>query len=98
VSKSVKKEMTALKQKLAAFLVIALALMVSAPAEDKSAYDLAPPTFATETQVSAVHVPANLRDHIEMKYYPAGDMMYVYEPALKAFKADLADFIDRTSK
>ena len=48
--------------------------------------------------MNAVHIPANLRDHIEMKYYPAGHMMYVYEPSLKAFKADIAEFIDRTSK
>jgi carboxypeptidase C (cathepsin A) len=61
-------------------------------------YDLATPFFATETQMNAVHIPANLRDHIEMKYYPAGHMMYVYEPSLKAFKADIAEFIDRTSK
>ena len=61
-------------------------------------YDLATPIFATETQMNAVHIPANLRDHIEMKYYPAGHMMYVYEPSLKAFKADIAEFIDRTSK
>ena len=40
----------------------------------------------------------DVKGRIEMKYYPAGHMMYVYEPALKAFKADIADFIDRTSK
>ena len=33
-----------------------------------------------------------------MKYYAAGHMMYVHEPSLKAFKADIAEFIDRTSR
>lgn len=61
-------------------------------------YDLATPFFATETQMNALHIAPNLRDHYEMKYYPAGHMMYVLEPSLKAFKADIADFIDRTSK
>ena len=61
-------------------------------------YDLATPFFATETQMNALHLAPGLRDHVEMKYYPAGHMMYVYEPSLKAFKADLAEFIDRTSK
>jgi carboxypeptidase C (cathepsin A) len=33
-----------------------------------------------------------------MKYYPAGHMMYVQESSLKQLKADVAEFIDRTSK
>ena len=33
-----------------------------------------------------------------MKYYPAGHMMYVHEPSLKAFKADVAEFIERQAK
>jgi carboxypeptidase C (cathepsin A) len=61
-------------------------------------YDLATPFFATEVQMNALHLAPNLRSHVEMKYYPAGHMMYVLEPALKTFKADIADFIDRTSK
>ena len=35
---------------------------------------------------------------IEMKYYPAGHMMYIHEPSLKAFKTDVAEFIDRQTK
>jgi carboxypeptidase C (cathepsin A) len=61
-------------------------------------YDLATPFFATEAQMNALHLAPGLREHVEMKYYPAGHMMYVYEPALKAFKTDIADFIERTSK
>lgn len=61
-------------------------------------YDLATPFFATETQMNALRVAPDLRKNVEMKYYPAGHMMYVNEPSLKAFKADIAGFIDRTSK
>jgi carboxypeptidase C (cathepsin A) len=61
-------------------------------------YDLATPFFATEVMMNALGLDKNLRSHVEMKYYPAGHMMYIYEPALKAFKADVADFIDRTSR
>ena len=48
--------------------------------------------------MNALHLAPGLREHVEMKYYPAGHMMYVYEPALKAFKTDIAEFIERTSK
>ena len=61
-------------------------------------YDLATPFFATEEMMHALLLDKGLRDHVEMKYYPAGHMMYVLEPALKSFKADVADFIGRTSK
>ena len=40
----------------------------------------------------------DVQARIEMKYYPAGHMMYVLEPGLKAMKADMADFVARTSK
>jgi carboxypeptidase C (cathepsin A) len=61
-------------------------------------FDLATPFFATEMMMNALGLEKSLRPHVEMKNYPAGHMMYIYEPALKAFKADIADFIDRTSK
>ena len=61
-------------------------------------YDLATPTFATEVQLDALHVTPNLRKNVTLKTYPAGHMMYVNDSSLKAFKADIADFIDRTSK
>jgi carboxypeptidase C (cathepsin A) len=61
-------------------------------------YDLATPFFATEVMMNALGLDKNLRKHVEMKYYPAGHMMYVDEPLLKAFKADVAEFIDRTSR
>ena len=61
-------------------------------------YDLATPTFATQVQLDALHVAPDLRRNVTLKTYPAGHMMYVNEPSLKAFKADIAEFIDRTSK
>ena len=61
-------------------------------------YDLATPFFATETVMAHVSPRAEVKARIEMKYYPAGHMMYVNEGALKAMKADMADFVARTSK
>jgi carboxypeptidase C (cathepsin A) len=61
-------------------------------------FDLATPFLATEYMVSHLGLEKNLQSHIEMKYYPAGHMMYVQESSLKQLKADVAEFIDRTSK
>ncbi|HEV7669234.1 MAG TPA: hypothetical protein VGS22_11955 [Thermoanaerobaculia bacterium] len=60
-------------------------------------YDLATPFFATESMIDHLGLPADLRSHVEMKYYPAGHMMYLHEPSLKAWKADIAAFIDGAS-
>ena len=60
-------------------------------------YDLATPFFATESMIDHLGLPAELRSHIEMKYYPAGHMMYLHEPSLKAWKADIAAFIDHAT-
>lgn len=61
-------------------------------------YDLATPFFATESMIDHLGLPAELRDHVEMKYYPAGHMMYLYEPSLRQWKADIAGFIDRATR
>ena len=61
-------------------------------------YDLATTFFATEYQVSHLKLSKDLRSHIEIKYYDAGHMMYLHEPSLKKFKADLAEFIDATNR
>ena len=61
-------------------------------------YDLATPFYATEYQVAHVSPRADVQSRIEMRYYPAGHMMYVAEPSLKAMKADIADLIAKTSK
>jgi len=61
-------------------------------------YDMATPFLATESMVQHLGLEKELQPHVEMKYYPAGHMMYVYEPSLKAFKADVAEFIGRTAR
>jgi carboxypeptidase C (cathepsin A) len=57
-------------------------------------YDLATPFLATESMIDHLGLEKQQRARIQMKYYEAGHMMYVHEPALKQFKADLAAFID----
>jgi carboxypeptidase C (cathepsin A) len=61
-------------------------------------YDLATPFLATEYVMSHLGLDKPLQPHIEMKYYDAGHMMYIHEPSLERFKADVAGFIDRTSR
>ena len=59
-------------------------------------YDLATPFSATEYMMSHLDIPAALRSHIEMKYYPAGHMMYIHEPSIRKFKEDIDAFVDST--
>jgi carboxypeptidase C (cathepsin A) len=61
-------------------------------------FDLATPFLATEYMMSHLGLEKPLQPHIEMKYYEAGHMMYVHEPSLERFKADVAGFIDRTTR
>jgi len=61
-------------------------------------FDLATPFFASEYMMAHVSAQKDVKSRIEMKYYPAGHMMYVNEGALKQMKADMADFVGRTSK
>jgi carboxypeptidase C (cathepsin A) len=61
-------------------------------------FDLATPFFATETMMAHVSPDKDVQARIALKYYPAGHMMYVNEASLKAMKADMADFVARTSK
>ncbi|HEY0641517.1 MAG TPA: peptidase S10 [Pseudonocardiaceae bacterium] len=59
--------------------------------------DGATPYYAAEHVLSHLRIPAELRGNIEVKYYPAGHMMYVHEPSRLAQSADLADFVRRSS-
>jgi carboxypeptidase C (cathepsin A) len=62
-------------------------------------YDLATPFVATEFTVD--HLPglsASLRNNIVLKYYEAGHMMYLYEPALAKLKDNVARFITGTAR
>ncbi|HEX9293502.1 MAG TPA: hypothetical protein VF873_07435 [Gemmatimonadales bacterium] len=57
-------------------------------------YDLATPFFATEYTVNHLEgLSPDLRDNITLKYYDAGHMMYLYEPALAELKQNVARFI-----
>ena len=53
-------------------------------------YDLATPFFAVENTLAANDIAA---ERVEMTYYAAGHMMYVHEPSLDAFNADIRRFI-----
>jgi carboxypeptidase C (cathepsin A) len=61
-------------------------------------YDLSTPFFATEYMISHLNLRKDLRSHIQIQYYDAGHMMYIYEPSLKKFKKDIAAFIDQTNR
>ncbi len=61
-------------------------------------FDLATPFFASEYMMAHVSPQKDVQARIEMKYYAAGHMMYVNEGSLKAMKADMADFVARTSR
>ena len=58
-------------------------------------YDLATPYFATEYTFNHLGLDESLRGNVEMGYYEAGHMMYIYMPALEALKIDLAAFIKK---
>ncbi|MFI5235704.1 MAG: S10 family peptidase [Gemmatimonadales bacterium] len=59
-------------------------------------YDLATPFFATEYTMDHLPMQAQARSRIALKYYDAGHMMYVLEPALAKLKASIAQFIQGT--
>ena len=59
-------------------------------------YDLATPFMATEYTMDHLPMQPAARSRIELKYYDAGHMMYVYEPALTKLKANVAAFIEST--
>lgn len=56
-------------------------------------YDLATPYLATDYYLDHLDIADELRSNVVLKHYEAGHMMYVHEPSLVQFKADLADFI-----
>jgi carboxypeptidase C (cathepsin A) len=62
-------------------------------------YDLATPFMGTEYTVDHLAgLPASLRGNIALKYYDAGHMMYLYEPALAKLKDNIARFITATTR
>jgi carboxypeptidase C (cathepsin A) len=61
-------------------------------------YDLATPFLATEYMMDHLGLTPELKSHVIMKYYDAGHMMYLNEPALARMKADVAGFIESTAR
>jgi carboxypeptidase C (cathepsin A) len=61
-------------------------------------YDLATPFFATEYTFNHLGLDPSLMDHVTMKHYEAGHMMYIYRPSLIKLKQDLATFYEQTLK
>ncbi|MBA2369807.1 MAG: peptidase S10 [Candidatus Protochlamydia sp.] len=55
-------------------------------------FDLATPFFGTEYTFNHLGMDRALLNHVTMKYYEAGHMMYIYLPALKQLKVDLSHF------
>ena len=56
-------------------------------------YDLATPYCATEYTFNHLGLDSSLRDHIAMRYYQAGHMMYIHLPSLAQLRDDLVSFL-----
>jgi carboxypeptidase C (cathepsin A) len=56
-------------------------------------YDLATPFLATEYVIDHLDLTDELRSNIHLDFYDAGHMMYIHEPSMAKFKADLAGFV-----
>jgi len=61
-------------------------------------YDLATPFFEAEYSTEHLGLPENLQKNIHHKYYEAGHMMYLRDEDLTKLKANVAAFIDSSSK
>ncbi len=61
-------------------------------------YDLATPFFATEYTFNHLGLDPSLLNHVTMKYYHAGHMMYTDPNSLKKLKQDLAKYFTDTLK
>lgn len=56
-------------------------------------YDLATPMHATKHDMAHLDVTEEARGRIRMEFYEAGHMMYLHQPSLEKYRADLAGFI-----
>jgi carboxypeptidase C (cathepsin A) len=59
-------------------------------------FDVSTPYFEGKFEMRHLPVPPPLQDNVEYHYYESGHMVYVRLPVLKAFHADVSDFIRRT--
>ncbi|MGH7735740.1 MAG: S10 family peptidase, partial [Gemmatimonadales bacterium] len=61
-------------------------------------FDLGTPSTASDWSLAQLDIPADVRQRVTHRYYDAGHMMYVYEPALTKLKANVAAFIEGTHR
>ena len=61
-------------------------------------YDIATVFYGVEYTIDHLGLTPEIRDHIIMKYYEAGHMMYTHRPSLIKFKEDVGSFILEQSK
>lgn len=61
-------------------------------------YDLATPFAATEYTFDHLALNKKLKSNIQLKYYPAGHMMYIHSKSASTFKKDVSAFILSASK
>ncbi len=61
-------------------------------------YDIATVFYGVEHSIDHLGLPQEIKDHIIMKYYEAGHMMYTHPPSLEKFKQDVDEFIRATSR
>lgn len=57
-------------------------------------FDFATPFFATVYTLQHLEIAPPLRNNITVKFYPTGHMIYLSEPALAQYKADLSSWYD----
>jgi carboxypeptidase C (cathepsin A) len=55
--------------------------------------DGATPYFAAEHVLAQLQIPDELRSNIDVRYYPAGHMMYVHDESRRQQSTDLAEFV-----
>ncbi len=61
-------------------------------------YDLATPTLATKHDIAHLDIEPEARERIRIELYEAGHMMYLHQPSLEKFRADLASFVRDTDR
>lgn len=61
-------------------------------------FDFATPFFAMDFTVTHLDLPADLQNHIAMKYYPAGHMMYLDTKSREMLHNNIAEFIEKAAQ
>ena len=60
-------------------------------------FDVSTPYFEGKMEMRHLPVPPALLSNVEFHYYESGHMAYLREEQLRELKANVADFIRRTS-